>query len=82
MCECFKWVSLGVIIWLVFLIIRKNKTEPYIGSGLANNYQVYTSGATLRRLAQQFSGTNQGVYTTIHNVDRREKPMEVIITPV
>ena len=51
----------------------------YMGSGLP--HQVYTSGATMRRIAQQFSSTNQGIKTTMHGWGPEGGDLAVIITP-
>jgi len=50
--------------------MRKNKSEGLLGSGVVD--QVFTSGATIRRLGQDFSSTNQGPYTIVHNADLKE----------
>ena len=70
-----------IVLALVYLLwTHFNKPERYLGSGLGT--QVYTSGATLRRLGQKFSATNQGVYTTVHNAELSEdSPVPVVIFP-
>lgn len=65
----------AVLIVLVFLILwgmssMNRKTENLIGSGIQD--QVFTSGATIRRLGQEFTGTNQGEYTIVHNDELKE----------
>lgn len=57
-----------VLIILVLWHIWKSYNELYIGTGLSD-VGVYTSGATLRRLGQVFSSTDQGVQTTVYNAD-------------
>lgn len=61
----------------------------YLGHGIGDpNMGVYTSGATLRALGQVFSSTNQGAYTTLHNMDiddpaeRERQAIPVVIMPV
>jgi hypothetical protein len=63
-----------VILVLVYLVYKVgvmeryvNAPRNYIGSGLPN--AVFTSGATMRRLAQKFSSTDQGQYLTVHNAE-------------
>jgi hypothetical protein len=68
-------VYFAVLLVLVFLILWQmrsvnKKTEGLIGSGIED--QVFTSGATMRRLAQEFTGTNQGEYTIVHNDELKE----------
>jgi len=76
-----------LILWFIVLrpsILEKQTTsESYIGNSLAETY-IYTSGATLRRLGQLFTSTNQGVQTTIYNADANGKDvaLNVIIYPV
>ena len=73
-----------VILLIIILYLVFGRSENYSESGIGNNYQVYTSGATVRRLGQKFTSTNQGVYTTIHNADISgvdDKPVEVVIFP-
>lgn len=73
-------VVLIAVLYLVYLTVYQK--ERYLGSGLADNVQVYTSGATLRRLGQKFSSTNQGVYTTIHNAEiNGGDPVPVVVFP-
>jgi len=60
-----------VILWKVWnLPAQAAKTERLIGSGVVD--QVFTSGATMRRLGQEFSGTNQGEYSIVHNAELKE----------
>jgi hypothetical protein len=68
-------VYFAILIVLVFLILwqmrsMNSKTEGLIGSGIQD--QVFTSGATIRRLGQEFTGTNQGEYTIVHNDELKE----------
>ena len=75
-------ITLGVIVLtiLYLLYVQFYRQENYFGGGV--NSQVYTSGQTMRRLAQKFSSTNQGVYTTIHNAELSEEdPVPVVIFP-
>ena len=76
-------IALGFLMaGLVYLLFVHFYKENYRGSGLLNNVQVYTSGATMRRLGQKFSATNQGVYTTVHNAEIAEgAPVPVVIFP-
>jgi hypothetical protein len=67
-----SYIAAAVVVLLILLFVvysnNKHKDETYIGHSLADT-DVYTSGATLRRLGQVFSSTDQGVQTTVHNVD-------------
>lgn len=56
-------VLLLVLIWMIM-----SYNEMYVGYGLAG-MGPYTSGATLRRLGQKFSSTDQGETTTQYNAD-------------
>jgi hypothetical protein len=72
------YVSQAVILVLLLVILYKvwylsssvKTTERLIGSGVVD--QVFTSGATMRRLGQEFSGTNQGEYSIVHNDELKE----------
>ena len=73
-------ISIIIVLLVVIIVIclQSNKENNLDG------YHIYTSGATMRRLGQVFSSTNQGVYTTIHNVklrDDEDKPIPVVIFP-
>jgi hypothetical protein len=72
-----------LILMVLWLFVFRPVPEKYVGKSLSE-MEIYTSGATLRRLGQVFSSTNQGVQTTIYNADvnGKETPMNVIITPV
>lgn len=82
-----------VILVLLYLIYKVamveryvNAPRDYIGSGLPN--AVFTSGATMRRLAQKFSSTDQGQYLTVHNAEiadedeRDRSKMQIVAFPV
>jgi hypothetical protein len=70
----YKLLRAAIIVLLLLILFylmqgnQGNVSERYIGSGL-NSVGFYTSGATLRRLGQLFSSTNQGVQTTVYNAD-------------
>lgn len=70
------WVQLtyyAVLILLVFIIVwymMKPSSERLLGSGVQD--QVFTSGATMRRLGQEPTSTNQGEYTIVHNAELKE----------
>lgn len=84
-CDSFQQrtnVILGIVVIAVLylLYVYFVRKEGYLGGGVDN--QVYTSGATMRRLAQKFSSTNQGVYTTVHNAEiSDEEPVSVVVFP-
>lgn len=67
----------AVLLVLVFLcvyhlrLLSKGK-EHLIGSGITEAAAPFTSGATMRRLAQNFSSTNQGEQTTVYNAEIKE----------
>lgn len=65
-------LAVAILVVLLILIARiygnermKNERPVYLGDGVNN--QVYTSGATMRRLGQVFSSTDQGQQTTVYN---------------
>ncbi len=65
-------LAVAILVVLIILIARvygnermKDERPAYIGGGLNN--QVFTSGATMRRLGQVFSSTDQGQQTTVYN---------------
>lgn len=65
---CYFAVLLVLLLVIVWSLKKKN--ENLIGSGVQD--QVFTAGATIRRLGQEFSGTNQGDYTIVHNDELKE----------
>jgi hypothetical protein len=73
-----KMVALAyfaVLLVLVLLVVwmvrgQSQKTERLIGTGVSDI--VFTSGATQRRLGTEFSSTNQGEYTIVHNDELKE----------
>jgi len=80
-----QWLQIAIIILLIYLIYSFSK-ENYVGSGLgtpAGSVAAFTSGATLRRLGQKFSSTNQGIHMTIYNADLpgEDKALHVIAFP-
>jgi len=90
--ECFegvesytKLIQITIIILLIYMIYKFGR-ENYVGSGLgipAGTIGAYTSGATLRRLGQKFSSTNQGIPMTLYNADLpgEDKVIHVIVYP-
>jgi len=65
-------LAVAILVVLIILVARiygnermKGEQPAYIGGGL--NDQVFTSGATMRRLGQVFSSTDQGQQTTVYN---------------
>lgn len=75
-----------IVVLLIYLIYRYGM-EHYVGNGLgtpAGIVGAYTSGATLRRLGQQFTSTNQGVPMTLYNADLpgENKTMTVTVLPL
>jgi hypothetical protein len=72
-----------ILLLLIYKLVRsENLDNPdYLGSGITN--AVYTSGATMRRLGQKFSSTNQGEYTTLHNAEIKDQSLrELSAVPV
>jgi hypothetical protein len=68
-------VYFALLILIVILILWQLRSatstaEGLIGSGVQD--QVFTSGATIRRLGQEFGSTNQGEYTVVHNDELKE----------
>lgn len=92
-----RFLEVIIIVLLVYVIYKIHKisgtytgTEGlapidggYVGSGLGNT--VYTSGATMRRLAQKFSDPTQGEYMILHNAeiprDQRGADIPVVVYP-
>lgn len=64
------WFALVLLLLIIVVWLLRSKGENLIGSGIQD--KVFTSGATMRRLAQEFSGTNQGTYGIIHNDEIQE----------
>ena len=80
-----RWIQIAVVILIIFLIYRYGM-EHYVGNGLgtpAGTVGAYTSGATLRRLGQQFTSTNQGVPLTLYNADLpgQDRAIHVVVYP-
>jgi len=76
-----------ILLWLIFY--RKEGLQSaqggsglsgYVGSGVNN--QVFTSGATMRRLAQKFSSANQAQYLTVHNAEKPDHKINLAVTPI
>lgn len=61
-----KNIKIGLLVVLVLLVgyALMTRKEGLIGGGITD--QVFTSGATQRRLGQEFSMPSQGTYTTMH----------------
>jgi hypothetical protein len=67
----------AVLLVLVFLCVyhlrnMSKAKEHLIGSGITEAAAPFTSGATMRRLGQDFSATNQGEQTTVYNAEIKE----------
>ena len=75
-----------IVVLLLLYLMYRYSMENYIGQGLnteAGLVGASTSGATLRRLGQIFSSTNQGVPMTIYNADLSGKEhMKVLVYPI
>jgi hypothetical protein len=52
---------------LIWVCRSGKRNEKFLGSGVPD--AVFTSGATMRRLGQEFGGTNQGTYGIVHNAE-------------
>jgi hypothetical protein len=64
-------IVLVLLYLLVYVYHDERMDDPnysYTGKGLSNA-AIYTSGATMRRLGQVFSSTNQGQPSTIYNAE-------------
>lgn len=100
MCDCVTSnliVQSIILIILILIIFKLSRVENYVdaddttlkymGRGLDGNTAAFTSGATMRRLAQEFSSTNQGQYMTIHNAEikdpalRDQTKLDVVVFP-
>ena len=66
-CMITQAILLVLILWILWKQYAKERLNSYVGSGV--NSQVFTSGATMRRLAQEFSQPGQGKRITIHNAE-------------
>ncbi len=80
-----QWLQIAIIVLLMYIIYKFGR-ENYVGSGLGSpegSAAAYTSGATLRRLGQKFSATNQGVPMTLYNADLpgEDKVVHVVVYP-
>jgi hypothetical protein len=77
----FQAITLVLLILILWIVLRRG--EGYLGAGVGD--QIYTSGATMRRLGQVFSQPGQGHTTTIYNVNRKEgepEKVDVMIMPI
>lgn len=70
-----------VLILVIGLIWRAQQIEESYLDPLSK-VDVYTSGATMRRLGQKFTATNQGAYTIIHDAERKSEPLHAMVYPV
>jgi hypothetical protein len=71
-CETNDTILQIIVVLLLIYVLYRLSTEHYVGNGLGTptgSIGAYTSGATLRRLGQHFSSTNQGVPMTLYNAD-------------
>jgi hypothetical protein len=68
----FYFALLLVLVVLCLYWCKAGKSERFLGDGTVMSAAPYTSGATMRRLGQDFSSTNQGEYTTVHNDELKE----------
>lgn len=73
--EPVRFWYFAVLIVLVLLITfylfkLSSKGENFLGGGVQD--QVFTSGATMRRLGQEFSQPGQGEHTTVYNAEIKE----------
>ncbi len=70
-----------VLVILCLYLCTSKKSEGFLGNGTVMSAAPYTSGATMRRLGQDFSSTNQGEYTTVHNDEIKELVPGIISGP-
>lgn len=70
-----------VLILLVGMIWRSYQIDQEFYLDSLNEIDVYTSGATMRRLGQKFTSTNQGTYTIIHDAEQKSNPIRAVIYP-
>jgi hypothetical protein len=61
---------LVLVLLLVWVCRGRKQSEKFLGSGVPD--AVFTSGATMRRLGQEFGSTNQGTYGIVHNAELTE----------
>jgi len=66
-------ITLLILVWLVMHTRRENQ---YVGGGVTD--KLYTSGATMRRLAQKFSQPGQGKYLVVHNAEQSSDNVEMV----
>lgn len=79
-------VLLLFIAWKVWKMSSEKFDDGYLGAGLGESNVIYTSGATMRRLAQEFSQPGQGRYMIVHNAElppaeRKQNEMYVQVIP-
>ena len=75
-CVAVQAILLVLVLWLVWKQFNKERLNGYLGSGVGS--QVFTSGATMRVLAQEFSQPSQGRRITIFNAERKPGEIEKI----
>lgn len=78
--ESILVVAAILALWVFWNHYSLPKKESLTGNDLFDD-GIYTSGATMRRLGQIFTSTDQGVPTTIYNKEKTQK-LNVLLTRV
>jgi hypothetical protein len=78
-------IALVVIVLLLLWVFVSQqslvKKESLIGNDLFDD-GIYTSGATMRRLGQIFTSTDQGAPITIYNKENKNEKLHVLLKKV
>lgn len=79
--EAVLIVIVLLLLWVFKLHLARVKKETLIGNDLFDD-GIYTSGATMRRLGQIFTSTDQGTPMTIYNKENKNEKLNVLLKKV
>ena len=71
-------------LWILSIFINyqsERKKETLVGNDLFGD-GIYTSGATMRRLGQIFTSTNQGAPVTLYNAENNNEKLQVLLKKI
>ena len=68
-------------LWVLWKHNGMGGKENLIGNDLFDD-GIYTSGATMRRLGQIFTSTDQGVPMTIYNKENKNEKLNILLKKV